>query len=160
MAMKSLAFAGLVALVLAASQGAALADWKSNAAKRTVGRIAKEGIEDAAKHAAVDVALEAVVPGGPAAGDVDRGRPDRGTAIGPAAGDSGRAKSADHGTAIGSAAGNSGRARSAERTAIGSAAGEGLEAAMSAANVASSIDAAVDVADTAKRLNKVRKAIR
>jgi hypothetical protein len=115
---------GLVAVVLAASPGTALADWKADAAKRTVGRAARAGMENAAKQAAVDTALGAVVPARPAArGDIGQRRPE-------------------------------------EPTTIGAAAGEGIEAAMSAANVASSIDAALEVADAAKRVNKARKAIR
>jgi hypothetical protein len=110
-------------VVLATSQGTALADWKADAAKRTVGRAARAGIENAAKEAAVDTALGAVVPAGPARGDIGRRTPDVPTTVGPAA-------------------------------------GEGLEAAMTAANVATSIDAALEVADAAKRVNKARKAIR
>jgi hypothetical protein len=135
---RYLALVGSLVLVLAASQGVALADWKTNAAKKTVGRAAKEGMENAAKNAAVDVALEAAVPAG--SGDISRRKPDPGTAIRPAAGDVGRGKPA-------------------AGTAIGAAAGEGVEAAMTAANVASSIDAAADVADAAKRVNKIRKVI-
>jgi hypothetical protein len=114
---------GLVAVMLAASSGTAMADWKADAAKRTVGRAARAGMENAAKEAAVGAALGAV-PARPAArGDIGGGRP-------------------------------------AEPPPIGAAAGEGIEAAMSAANVASSIDAALEVADAAKRVNKARKAIR
>jgi hypothetical protein len=117
------ALVGLVALALAASQGAALADWKTNAAKKTVGRAARAGMENAAREAAVDATLGAVGSAVPAPGDIRRGMPDRGTAI-------------------------------------GSTAGEGIEAAMTAANVATSIDGALEVADAAKRVNKVRKAVR
>src|SRR5262245_37850956 len=139
MGMKSLALVASVGWLLVASHGAALADWKTNAAKKTVGRVAREGMEGAAKNAAVDVALDAVVPGG-SVPDVSRQKPDQRAAMRPASGDVGRRKSA-------------------ERPAIGSAAGEGLEAAMAAANVASSIDAATEVVDAAKRVNKIRKAI-
>jgi hypothetical protein len=139
MATRSRILAGLVALALAASSGAALADWKTNAARRTVGRAAREGMEDAAKNVAVDAALGAV-PGGSALGDINRGKSDRGPAIGSATQDAGRGGLGD-------------------RKGVGSAAGGGIEAAMNAANVASSIDAAVDVADKAKRLNKVRKIV-
>jgi hypothetical protein len=140
MTTRSWVLVGLVALALAASAGAALADWKTNAAKRTVGRAAKEGMEDAAKNVAVDAALGAAVPGGSALGDINRGKSDRGPAIGAAT----------------QVAGGGGPG---DRKGVGSAAGEGLEAAMNASNVASSIDTAVDVADRAKRLNKVRKIV-
>jgi hypothetical protein len=95
-------------------------------------------MENAAKNAAVDVALEAAVPAGPS--EISRRKPDPGTAIGPAAG------AVDRGKRIAS-------------TAIGAAAGEGVEAALTAANIASSIDAAADMADAAKRVNKIRKVI-
>jgi hypothetical protein len=140
MTTRSWVLAGLVALALPASSGAALADWKTDAARRTVGRAARERMKDAAKNAAVDTALGAAVPSGSALGDISRGKSDRGPAIGAATQDAGRGGPGD-------------------RTGVGSAAGEGLEAAMNASNVASSINAAVDVADRAKRLNKVRKIV-
>ena len=141
MATMSWGIAGLVALVLTASHDVALADWKTNAAKRTVGRTAREGMEDAVKNVAVDAALGAAVPGGSALGDISRGKPDRGPALGSATQDVGRDGLGD-------------------RQAVSSMAGEGMEAAMSAANVASTIDTAVDAADRAKRLNKARKIVR
>lgn len=139
MVTKSLALVGSVALVLAAGQGAALADWKTNAAKKTVERAAREGMEKAAKNAAVDVALDAVVPGA-SAPDIGRTKSVQGSVTRPASSDSGRRKPA-------------------EGTTIGSAAGEGLDAAMMAANMAKTIDAATEVADAAKRVNKVRKVV-
>jgi hypothetical protein len=43
---------------------------------------------------------------------------------------------------------------------IGSVASAGIESAMTAANVASSMDNALDAAETAKKANKARKAIK
>ena len=141
MTTKSWIVAGFVALALAVSHGAVLADWKTSAAKRTVGRAAREGMEDAAKNVAVDSALGAAAPGGSALGDLNRGKSDRGPAVGSATQDAGRGGPGD-------------------RRAVGSAAGAGIEAAMTASNVATTIDTAVDVADRAKRLNNVRKIVR
>ena len=141
MTTKSWTLAGLAALALAASHGAAVASWKTDAARRTVGRAAREGMEDAAKHATVDAALGAAVPGGPATGDLDQGTSARAPATG-------------------SATQAVGRSDPGNQRVVGSAAGEGIEAAMNAANVASTIDTAVDVADRAKRLNNVRKIVR
>src|SRR5262245_52008866 len=98
MATKTLALVGSVALVLAASYGLALGDWKANAVKKTVGRAAREGMENAAKNAAVDVALDAIVPG-ESAPDISRPKSDQGSVVRPATGDVGRHKSAA-GTAI------------------------------------------------------------
>jgi hypothetical protein len=97
-------------------------------------------MEDAARNVAVDAALGAV-PGGSALADINRAKPDRGPATGSATQDPGRAGLGD-------------------RRGVGSAAGEGIETAMNAANVAQTIDTAVDVADRAKRLNNVRKIVR
>lgn len=136
----SLTCLGLIALVLTAGQDTALASWKTDMAKKTVGRAAREGIEQSAKNTAVDVALDAAVPGGSALGDATRGKRDRGTTFGTTGSDVSRPGDG--------------------RAAIGGAAGEGLEAAMTAANVASTVNAAADAADAAQRLNKVRKVVR
>src|SRR5262245_57742389 len=124
MTTKPWVLAGVAALALAASHPA-LADWKTSAAKRTVGRAAREGMEDAAKNVAVDAALGASVAGGSALGDLNSGKSDRGPSAGSATQDAGRGGPGD-------------------RRAVGSAAGAGIEAAMTASNVASTIDTAVD----------------
>ena len=47
-----------------------------------------------------------------------------------------------------------------DRSGIGSAAGDGLEAAMTVADVGSSIENTMALADAAKKANKVRKVVR
>lgn len=47
-----------------------------------------------------------------------------------------------------------------QRIGVGSTAGAGIESAMTAANVASSMDTALDAAEAAQKANKVRKAIK
>ncbi len=125
---------GASLLALALSLGAASADWKTKAARTTVGNLARDGIEHGAKDAAMDAALDAAgVPDPP---KLDRDRP--------------------------AAARN--RVDDArddrDRSGIGSAAGEGLGAAMTVADVGSSIENTMALADATKRANRVRKAVR
>ena len=52
------------------------------------------------------------------------------------------------------------RQQAVQRVGVGSAASAGIEAAMTAANVASRMDTALDAADAVKKANKARKAIK
>jgi len=47
-----------VAIVIAAASVVLAGDWKSDLAKQAVGRVVREGLEDAAKDAALDAALD------------------------------------------------------------------------------------------------------
>ena len=106
---------GLLALILAGSQGAAWADWKTRAAVKTVGHAAKAGLEHAGQDSGLDAALGEGQPG--------RSGPDV----------IGQPKRDDR---------------------IGSAAGEGLEGAMRAGDLAS------DMAHAVRTVNRARKVIR
>ena len=125
---------GAAVLALALTPVAGSADWKTRAARKTVGNVAREGVESATKDTAMDATLGvAGVPDGP---KLDHNRP-------------------------GDARGRVGEARNdRDRPAIDSAAREGLEAAMSVADVGSSIEHTMELADAAKRANKVRKVVR
>lgn len=131
-------FVGLATVALAASQIALSADWKTKAAQKAIGNAAQAGlenaVEDAAKDVAFDAALGAVKPDRP---EIDR---DRGQNID-------RDRIEDVG-------------RDDVGDALGSAASGGIETAMDVAKFAQGIDNAIDVADTVKKANKVRKVIK
>src|SRR5262245_5357263 len=105
---------------LMVNEAAVRGDWKSEAAKRAIGKAARAGIEHAVKDAVADAAFDAVL--GTEEFDQDVGDAMR-------------------------------------RAALGSTASAGIEAAMNAADIASTIETAVDVVDTAKKINKARKVI-
>lgn len=80
------------ALALPAAAPSARADWKDRVAKEAIGRVAREGIEDAVKDVAMDEIVERAT-GGRVDGDLLRKPPDyrksgavAGAAIGLAAG--------------------------------------------------------------------------
>jgi hypothetical protein len=125
---------GAVVVAVALGHGAVSADWTTRAARRTVGNLAQAGIENAVKDTAMDVTLDA-------AGVPDRPRLDRDRSGGA------RARLDDAGD-------------DRDRSGIGSAAGDGLQAAMSVAQVGSAIDNTMELADAAKRANRVRKVVR
>jgi len=102
-----------LALVLS-SQAGALGDWKSELAKKAVGKAAREGIEEAVEDAISD--------------NID--------------------------TAFATVSSNP------DLRALAPTVGVGIEEAMRIADVASSIDRALDVAEAAKKIHKTAKAIK
>ena len=101
--------------IVISSQAGALADWKSDLAKRAVGKAAREGIEEAVEDAIADAAFD---------------------------------------TAFETVSSNP------DLRALAPTVGVGIEEAMRIADVASSIDRALDVADAAKKIHKTAKAIK
>ena len=62
--MPSKRVTGILIVAAMAVPAVGLPDWKGDLAKKTVGRAAREGIEDALKDEAVDAALSAAARGG------------------------------------------------------------------------------------------------
>jgi hypothetical protein len=118
--------------MLAASDPPRLAARQSRIAKEVVGRIAQAGIEQAMKAAAQELVEEAVSDAvrGAVVPDWEFNEVERYPAD------------------------------ASRRDEIGSTAGEALENAMFAANVASNLDTALDVADAAKSIQKAGKALK
>jgi squalene cyclase len=119
---------------LLASQATVHGDWKSNAAKKAIGRAAQEAIQDAIRDEVQDAAFEAAVG-----------------AVGSAVFERERLDSDDLQF-------DSDRRDFESYAEITSTASNGIEVAMTAAEVASSIDTALDVADAAKKVNRGLKA--
>jgi hypothetical protein len=104
-----------LAIVISSQAGALGGDWKSELAKKAVGKAAREGIEEAVEDAIADAAFD---------------------------------------PAFETVSSNPGL------RALAPTVGVAIEEAMRIADVASSIDTALDVADAAKKIHKTGKAIK
>jgi len=155
----------LLAVLLIVGARTALGDWKSDVAKRAIGRAAQAGIEAAVRNAVSDAAYDAAMSAGQRAlvpeqpvpipqpaGAVHQPQP-------PIAND----LPATDNVPVPNTGEIYKRPDTPDLAVIGSTASAAVEAGMTAANVASAIDTAQDVADaarTVKKVNDVRKAIK
>src|SRR5262245_22127959 len=127
--MQSGSLLPLALAALMASHTFVLVDWKSELARKAVGRAAQEGIEEALEEGLENVARDAAFEA--ASRDAAYDRRER------------IARPVD----------------AERREAIGSTAGDAVEAAMKAADVASSMETALDAAEAARKIHKLHKAI-
>jgi hypothetical protein len=109
-----------ILLTLTAGPATGLGDWKSDLAKKAVGKAARAGIQEAVENALQDAAFDAAL-----------------------------AAAQSHAADV-----------VYENVAVGTTARDAIETAMDAADFAASINTAIDIADAAKKANKVRKAIK
>jgi hypothetical protein len=107
-------------LTLTAGPATGLGDWKSDLARKAVGRAARAGIQEAVENAVQDTAFDAAL-----------------------------AAARSNATYV-----------IRENVEVGMAARDAIGAAMNAADFAENIDTALDIAEAAKKANKVRKAIK
>jgi hypothetical protein len=131
----------LVAVLVIAEVGTALGDWKSDVARRAIGRAAQAGIEAAVRNAVEDAAYDAAMSAAQNAVV-----PEPAVPVPQSFNDLPEP-----------------RLNAPNVEVIGVTASAAAEAGMIAANVASAIDTAQDVADaarTVRKVNDVRKAIK